>query len=270
MIPRIMLVLFALLCASPVRAQILPPNAAGISAGHEHFRVTDVEAAERFWTALGGVIAPMGQVRVVKFPGIIVMLARATAETPVSGGTEGTTVDLIRFRVKNLNNTLAALDSAGYKPLPGSTARSASLMTLEKAKVSLVEDASLPTAVATDALIMKVPNVAEAAAWYAKWFGGKVTGEGDATFVDIPGMQMRFSRAATPVAGTRGRALDHIGFEVNNLEAFMKTMANEGVTISRPFQPAPPTVQPVVTSLGFVTDPWGTYIELNEGFSKIK
>ena len=105
MIPRIMLVLSALLSASPVFPQILPPNTAGISAGHEHFRVTDVEAAERFWTALGGVIEPMGQVRVVKFPGIIVMLARATAETPVRGGTEGTTVDSIRFRVKNLNNT---------------------------------------------------------------------------------------------------------------------------------------------------------------------
>jgi hypothetical protein len=40
-------------------------------------------------------------------------------------------------------------------------------------------------------------------------------------FGDIPGMQMRFSKAAIPVAGTQGRALDHIGFEVNNLEAFM-------------------------------------------------
>jgi hypothetical protein len=41
-IPRIMLVLSALLSASPVFPQILPPNTAVISAGHEHFRVTEL------------------------------------------------------------------------------------------------------------------------------------------------------------------------------------------------------------------------------------
>lgn len=270
MISRLMLVVSALLLVAPVAAQILPPNAAGVSAGHEHFRAMDVEAAERFWTALGGVITPMGQARVVKFPGVIVMLARATADNPVKGGTEGSTVDAIRFRVKNLNSTLAALAAAGYQPQSGSAAGSALLMTLEKAKVQVVEDPSLATAVAADALIMKVPSVADAAAWYAKWFGAKIVREGDATYADIPGMKMRFESASSPIAGTQGRALDHIGFEVKNLEALMKAMANEGVTISRPFQPAPAAVQPVVTTLGFVTDPWGTYIELNEGFSNIK
>ena len=44
---------------------------------------------------------------------------------------------------------------------------------------------------------------------------------------------LTFSPAETAPAGTKGRALDHIGFEVDNLEAFLtsghstETMANE-------------------------------------------
>jgi hypothetical protein len=83
-------------------------------------------------------------------------------------------------------------------------------------------------------------------------------------------MDIRFEAAATPLAGTQGRALDHIGFEVRNLEAFMARLAQGGVTIARPYGPVPAYVQPVLTSLAFVRDPWGTYIELNEGFSNVK
>jgi uncharacterized glyoxalase superfamily protein PhnB len=53
--------------------------------------------------------------------------------------------------------------------------------------------------------------------------------------------------------------LDHIGFDVKNLEAFMKNLAAQGVKIERPFQP-----NPNGGGLGFVSDPWGTMIELNE------
>ena len=40
------------LCLS---AQVLPPNASGVSAAHEHLIVTDQAASTAFWTALGGI-----------------------------------------------------------------------------------------------------------------------------------------------------------------------------------------------------------------------
>lgn len=256
--------------ARPLCAQIAPPNDAGVSAGHEHFRATDVTAAERFWTALGGVTTPLGQTRVLRFPGVIVMLARATSENPVKGGSEGSTVDAIGFRVKSLTSTLRSLATAGYSPLPISNSATIYVLAPDGVKVQLVDDQSLPTAVAADVLIMRVPNVAEAADWYGKWFGAGVVQRGGATYAEIPGMNIRFEPATQPVSGTQGRAIDHIGFEVRNLEAFTRRLAAGGVTIVRPYGPVPDIVKPTLKSLAFVTDPWGTYIELNEGFAEVR
>jgi hypothetical protein len=67
-----------------------------------------------------------------------------------------------------------------------------------------------------------------------------------------------------PMAATKGRALDHIGFEVKNLEQFCKDLEAQGVKFDRPYQR-------VATSPGlavaFFTDPWGTYIELTENLA---
>lgn len=259
-----------LLLAQPLSAQVPAPNAVGVSAGHEHFRAVDLEAADRFWTSLGGVHTLLGKRRVIKFPGVIVMVARATPEAPVTGGTEGSTIDVISFRVKSLKHTLGTLAAAGYKPLATSSAQRAYVMGPHDAKVQLVEDPSLSTAVATDALVMKVPNPAEAAAWYARWFGAKVVTRGKDTYAEIPGMDIRFEATIQPLVGTRGRALDHMGFEVKNLEAFMRKLTDGGVQIDRPFGPPPPDVMPPLKSLAYVSDPWGTSIELNEGFSEVR
>ena len=76
---------------------------------------------------------------------------------------------------------------------------------------------------------------------------------------DIPGANLSFSKTDTPTITTKGRVLDHIGFDVKNLDAFMKNLAAQGVKIERPFTP-----NPAGGGLGFVSDPWGTQIELNE------
>ena len=63
-----------------------------------------------------------------------------------------------------------------------------------------------------------------------------------------------------PTVTTKGRVLDHIGFDVKNLEAFMKKLEAAGVKIDRPYTKNPQTGG----ALAFISDPWGTYIELNE------
>jgi hypothetical protein len=41
---------------------------------------------------------------------------------------------------------------------------------------------------------------------------------------DIPGANLSFSKTDQPMVGTKGRILDHIGFDVKNLEAFTKQL----------------------------------------------
>jgi hypothetical protein len=64
-------------------------------------------------------------------------------------------------------------------------------------------------------------------------------------------------------AGTRGRALDHIGFEIRNLPQFIAKLEAAGVKLDSPLWKAGNNT----TSIAFLTDPWGTYIELTEGLA---
>jgi catechol 2,3-dioxygenase-like lactoylglutathione lyase family enzyme len=184
-------------------------------------------------------------------------------------GSEGSTVDYIGFKVKDLKATLAKLDTVGAKPLAGATATQAFVMSPEMVKVQFVEDKTLATAIAHDEILMKVPSVADASAWYAKWFGAKIVKQGQVTVAQIPGMNIRFAETKDPVAGTQGRAIDHIGFEVKGLEALAKKLTDEGVKVNRAYAAAPAQLAPL-KSIMFITDPWGTYIELNEGFADVK
>ena len=101
--------------------------------------------------------------------------------------------------------------------------------------------------------------------WYVKVFGAKPTTRGTFISAALPGVELTFAPSATPVAPTRGRVLDHIGFEVKNLEAFCKKLESEGIKLDRPY-----TVNPAFTlAIAFLYDPWGTYIELNEGLADV-
>jgi len=282
------ILLLLCLAAIPAMAQTRPFNAAGVTAGHEHLAGTDAAAHNAFWTALGAVPAQLGTNQILKVPGVFIMFQNAGARggrgaaAPAAGApaapppaapappgpSEGSSVEHLSYKVKSLKDTLAKLDAAGTKPAAGATATQAFVLAPNGVKVQLVEDTALPTPIASSEMLMKVSSATDAAAWYEKWFGARIVKQGQSTVAEIPGMNIRFAETKEPVAGTQGRAINHIGLEVKNLEALMKKMTEAGVMVNRAYAAAPATIAPL-KSLGFITDPWGTYIELNEGFSEI-
>ena len=78
---------------------------------------------------------------------------------------------------------------------------------------------------------------------------------------DIPGVQMRFAKTDTPAVTTKGRILDHIGFDVKDLKAFIAKLEAAGVKLDAD---GAYRVNDVGVGIAFITDPWGTRIELNE------
>ena len=78
-------------------------------------------------------------------------------------------------------------------------------------------------------------------------------------------LTMNFTPDAGTLAGTTGRGLDHIGFEVKGLEAFTKKLEAQGIKLNVPYRQVPA----LGIAIAFVTDPWGTYIELTEGLDKV-
>ena len=76
--------------------------------------------------------------------------------------------------------------------------------------------------------------------------------EGDQTITHVP---------------TKGRVVDHVGFEVKNLEAFCKKLEEKGIKLTREYQQKDKAMGNLGTAL--ITDPWGVSIELTEGLDKI-
>src|SRR5437763_4577555 len=84
-------------------AQLPAPNTAGVSMGHLHLNVKDVEESKKFWVdQLGATPVKLGANEVMKFPGALVFLKKAEP----SGGTEGSVVNHIGFLVRDLDQYL--------------------------------------------------------------------------------------------------------------------------------------------------------------------
>ena len=81
---------------------------------------------------------------------------------------------------------------------------------------------------------------------------------------DLPGVNMNYAAAHGVLKPTKGRALDHIVFEIRNLQAFSKKLEASGIKLDAPYK-----VLPTGLANAFVTDPWGTNIELTEGLNKL-
>ena len=71
------------------------------------------------------------------------------------------------------------------------------------------------------------------------------------------------TRGTVDVDTTKGRAIDHIGFEMKNLDGFVKKLESQGIKLEAPVRQLPNSS----LKIAFLTDPWGTYIELTEGLA---
>ena len=249
--------------ALPMLAQLPAPNSAGVSAGHDIMIVKDLDGARRFWDALGAVSGQLGTLKLTKLPGVLYLMRMGDNK----GGTEGSSVGYVGYKVKNLKDTLARMDAAGFRPMPGATATRAFLITPDAIKVRLTEDRSLATPVASHMIEMNVANVKEAQAWYEKWFGAKMVKDGNETLADIPVHRILFVEAKGPVEPTKGRAFDRIGLEVKDVENVCKNLDGAGFKLDgKGFARA----KGMDLAVCIITDPFGTYIEISEGLAAVK
>jgi catechol 2,3-dioxygenase-like lactoylglutathione lyase family enzyme len=253
------LVLLACGAAAPALTQLSAPNDAGVAMGHLHLAVSDVSAQQAFWTALGGVPVTNGRLQLIQFPGTFVMLRKAEP----TGGTDGSVINHVGFLVKSLGATRAKCEAAGMKTEPGANPKQIWVYAPDGIKLEMTEDASLTVPIASHHIHYQTTAPLEMQAWYAKTFGAVPGKRGNFDAADLPAINLSFSKVGAALPGTKGRSLDHIGFEVKNLEAFLKKLEAAGVKIDSPYRQLPNST----TAIAFLTDPWGTYIELTENLA---
>lgn len=249
--------------AATLLAQTAPPNESGISLGHIHFVVSDPEATKKAWIdVFGATPSKAGSLDLLKIPGIFIIVSKAN--TPPSGPTMGSTVNHIGIAVKDYAATKAKADAAGlpWRELTKDVQAFCTFPEGVTVEVMEVKDQAQP--VQFHHIHESVPDPEAARAWYVKEFGGKeFTRRGPSAL--IPGGEADFLRAQMPQAPTKGRSLDHIGFEVKDLEATLKKLGDDGVTINMPLRDM---TKQIGLKIAFITDPNGTYIELTEGLNK--
>ena len=259
-------VLLAVALARPAAGQLAPANAAGVTLGHIHLYVSDVAAQQKFWTTLGGVPTANQRLAMIQFPGVFILLRRGETK----GGTAGSIVNHLGFVWKDLPAAKAAWQAAGFTIEPGGDPNHGYLLGPDGIRLEFSGDPSLQTPVKITHVHLYPEDVPAMQAWYAKVLGGvpaKCTRGGapdGAECVDVAGVSLAMSKSDTRLDPTAGRSLDHIGFEVKNLPAFLERMAAEGVTITQGL-----TASNFVSTMrvAFIADPWGTKMEITEGIA---
>ena len=257
---RSLALLALLLISTPaLDAQLPAPNAAGVSAGHLHMMVQDPDAHKKIWVdVLGAQVVNAGTLEMLKLPGIFLILGKADSVE----GSEGSTVDHFAFRARDLPAIGAKLKAAGI-PLTRDDAVEIVAMFPDKVKVEFyaAPTISVPLEHFHEHFYAADPDALRA--WYVKHFGAATPTPANANAAGVPGMSFSFRKTDTAQAATRGRSLDHIGFEVKGLEAFCKKLAADGVTFETPVRDVPR----LGLKIAFLLDPAGTRIELTEGLA---
>jgi catechol 2,3-dioxygenase-like lactoylglutathione lyase family enzyme len=272
---------------APSRAQLIAAKDGPIVYGHNHVYVASIPEAKKFWVdALGGAVVSLGSREMIRYENMMIFFTEDKPGAPARAGTKGSTVDHLGFQVPDLRAAVTKLEAAGFPnvtrqelPMYSSSVKDgiafdagektpvAVFMTPDNVKVELHENKAMKAAIGLSHMHFYGTDPVAMRDWYVKVFGAKAGKVGDVETATLPGVQLNFSKAADAVVGTQGRVLDHIGMEARDLEAFGKQLPEMGL-------PAINKVNRVASAdnlgVAFVTDPWGTRIEMTEGLVKVK
>lgn len=253
------LLLASSLSAGIAAAQPAPFNEAGVTMGHWHLISKDIAANRDLFLAMGGTLIRRAGNDAVQFPGVVINLA--LGDETAEGGTQGSVVNHVGFIVDNVQERIAEWRAAGVDVIPGGNGRldQAYVETPDGIRIEVLEDPTQPMPIRHEHVHLRTleSEVLKAQDWYARIFGGEKAMRNDAPVVNLPGVQMRFADDENVQVPTRGRVLDHIGFDVEDHQAFVERLAAEGIALDEP-----PRRSNSGGWITYVTDPWGTRIEI--------
>ena len=286
---RTLLAVAAIAIAAPSHAQILVAGEGPVVYGHHHLNTTNMAAQKKFYVdTLGGTLKHIGagsdrEQDIIVFPNVLMFFRPMQAPT---GGSIGTTVNHLGFSVNDIRPLVAKIKANGFKMITtdsvaatvkvtddiaaaSPTTNIAFALGPEDTKVEFVEVKTQKAPIQLHHIHFFGQMNTEMQAWYAKVFGAtKNPANPNQAFVtdQLPGVTLSFSPSTTPTVATQGRALDHIGFEVKDLELFTKRLEDAGIPLTVAYR----KVDALGINIAFIKDPWGTNIEMTEGLDAIK
>ena len=207
---------------------------------------------------------------------------------PCSANDEGSVINQVLLDHWAGHDMLSKLEGQGVRVLRNnpSEADNGVVWTSEGKRIDNNQNSKLMVPAEPVQIQFAMPRYARrtALAWYVQHFGMKPVNPGGQ-----PGDRISFG-AANPIPRpvgvipglrqglvfgeplgaayapqpTKGHTLDHIGFEVKNLEALCKKLEEMGILFDAPYSKN----RHASFASAELTDPWGTSIELTEGLSQ--
>jgi catechol 2,3-dioxygenase-like lactoylglutathione lyase family enzyme len=234
-----------------------------VSYSHIYLLSKNPEAQRHFWVDIMGATAGKigSALDVYTLPTMRVMVNKGEP----AAGSEGSIVNHVGFRVRDIKDILDKAAAEHYtiqvvnpnKDKPNQ----AFLLGPDDLRIELLAGPNITTVSENHQVHFFTPDVDGMQKWYLANLGGTAQALGKVKVVNLPGTMLLFSPTDSPVVGTKGRVLDHVGFEVKGLEDFSKTLEANGVKLDAPYRRSPQL------AVVFLTDPWGTRLELVEHFA---
>ena len=248
--------LAALVLPAIAMAQLPPGNALGVSTGHIHLGVQSADAGRALWRDLGAAELVEGRLVFLKLPGMFLMQNERDPGAPSSQST----VDRITFAVRDLDAYRAKLAALGATTV-SSDRRHVIADLPGGVRLEFVREPRLKPAIEYRRAVLATPDPHKLRAWYVDLFGARPARHEGMPSAEVPGGRVDFMQVEVARQGSRNRAIDHIGFEVDDVEAFAAKLRARGIKLDL----EPTLVASIDTKILFFTDPEGTYIELTQG-----
>jgi predicted enzyme related to lactoylglutathione lyase len=252
-LPRIFVVSLAVIL-SALAQPAFPQNIAG---AHIHLNSADPDAAIKFWNdVIGTSTSKIGSYDGVSTLGVKILFTRNAA----TGPSAGSAIDHMAFKVPDLQPVIERLSKTPYKSSRPQTSPDRIMIDgPDGVRIELIEESSAYTPLEFNHVHLSSKQPKEMQAWYISNLGAR-PGSGDNEFsVLIPGANVAISQSDS-TAPSAGRAIDHISFEVTDLEGLCKKVVESGLKLDSVIQRS----SELNASVAVLSDPWGTRIELVE------
>ena len=249
----------ALLAHAPAQAQLASPNAAGVTAGHTHLAVPDLAQAMDIWKRFGGVEMTHGGMTMLSFPGMYILMIEREPGLP----SIETTANHVGFTIRDYAHYRALLDDIGASIFFDDSENGQILADLPGGvRVEFAVDSNQSDPIRFHHTHLSAVDAEPLRNWYVEVFGAEVGERRGLPSALIPGGQVDVipARGEAPKP-SRGAAIDHIGFDVRDMDAFAAHLHELGI----PFTIEPRAIPDTNMTIAFITDPAGTFIEVTEG-----
>ena len=254
-----LLLAISALAVAPAFAQLAAPNAAGVAIGHIHLNASDVDTQVKFWTQVGGKIVQREKITMAEFPGIYILIRKQD----YSGGSVGSTINHFGFYVRDFEPSVAKWKAAGltWEPVKNPNVGQGFLTGPDNVRIEIYENKAISTPMAMHHIHLLVSDPLEAQKWYIQNFGATAGKRGMYDTANVPGTEITLAKSE-PQAPTKGRSVDHMGFEVRDIDAFVAKLQAAGIKTDAAIRNSANASN---LRIVYVTDPWGTEIEITQG-----